>query len=56
MIKKIFWQDEHIFKKDSYFICNTKIFYVKIYFWNDIYIFYIFIYIFRCKLKKSFFQ
>ena len=30
--KKIFLQDEYIFKKYLYFVCNTNIFYVKIYF------------------------
>ena len=34
--KKFFLQNEYIFKKDLYFICNTNIFCVKIYFWNEI--------------------
>ena len=49
--KKCFLQNEYIFKKDLYFIRNTNIFCVKIYFWNEIYIFYIFICIFLCKKK-----
>ena len=47
-----FLQNEYLFKKDLYFICNTNIFCVKIYFWNEVYIFHTFIYIFLC--KKSF--
>ena len=47
--KNFFLQNEYIFKKDLYFVCNTNIFCVKIYFWNEIYIFYIFIHIFLCK-------
>ena len=43
-----------MFKKDLYFVCNTNIFCIKIYFSNEIYIFYIFIYIFLC--KKIFFS
>ena len=39
MIKKCFLQNEYIFKKDLHFICNTNIFCVKIYFWNEIYFF-----------------
>ena len=54
MIKKFFWQNEYIFKKDLHFICNTNILCTKKYFSNEIYIFYIFIYIFLC--KKSFFS
>ena len=58
MIKKKFFCRMNIyiriFQNDLYFICNTNIFCVKIYFWNKIYIFYIFIYIFLC--KKSFFS
>ena len=57
-------QNEYIFKKDLYFVCRTifyktNIFCIKIYFSNDIYIFYIFIYVFLCKnfffsVKKAF--
>ena len=50
MIKDFFLQNEYnIFKKDLYFIWNTNIFCVIIYFWSEIYIFYIFSYIFLCK-------
>ena len=49
MIKNFFFAEW--IKKNLYFICNTNIFCVKIYFWNEIYIFYIFIYIFLCKKK-----
>ena len=59
IIKKIFLQNEYIFKKDLYFICKTNIFCIKLYFSNEIYIFYIFIYIFLCKkvfFSKKFFQ
>ena len=42
MIKKnLFLQNEYIFKKDLYFVCNSNIFCVKIYFWNDIYIYFL---------------
>ena len=51
--KILFLQNEYMFKKDWYFVCNTNIFCVKIYFWNGIYFFYIFIYIF---LYKFFFH
>ena len=49
--QKTFLQNEYILEKDLYFIWNTKLFCVIIYFWNEIYIFYIFIYIFLCKKK-----
>ena len=49
-----FLQNEYMFKKDLYFICNTNILCIKIYFSNELHIFYIFIYIFLC--KKSFFS
>ena len=39
MIKIFFLQNEYIFKKDLYFICNTNIFCIKIYFPNEIFIF-----------------
>ena len=52
--KIFFLQNEYIFKKDLCFIYNTNIFCIKKYFSNEIYIFYIFIYIFLC--KKSFFS
>ena len=50
MIKTIFFQNEYICNKDLNFIFNTNIFCVKIYFWNEIYVFYIFIYIFLRKI------
>ena len=37
--KKKILQNEYIFKKDLHFVCNTNIFCVKIYFWNEIYFF-----------------
>ena len=37
--KFFFLQNEYIFKKDLYFICNTNIFCIKIYFPNEIFIF-----------------
>ena len=42
----LFLRNEYIFQEDLYFTCNTNIFCVKIYFWNEIYIVYTFIYIF----------
>ena len=39
MIKKIFLQNEHIVKKDLYFIFNANIFCVKIYLRNEIWFF-----------------
>ena len=44
----------YMFKKDLYFVCNKNIFCIKIFFSNEIYTFYIFIYIFLC--KKVFFS
>ena len=52
--KNLFLQNEYMFKKDLYFVCNRNIFCIKIYFSNETYTFYIFIYIFLC--KKSSFQ
>ena len=49
MIKKIFLHNEYIYSRKIYFICNTNILCIKIYLSNDIYIFYIFIYVFLCK-------
>ena len=37
--KTFFLQNEYIFMKDLYFICNTNIFCIKICFSNEIYIF-----------------
>ena len=50
MIKKFFLQNEYMFKKELYFVCNTNIFSIKIYLSNEIHIFYIF------ALQKKFFS
>ena len=49
MIKKFFSQNENMFKKDLYFICNKHFLCKNIFLKWDI--FYIFIYIFLCKKK-----
>ena len=52
--KKLFLQNEYIFKKDLYFICNTNIFCIKIYF-QMIYIYFTFSFIFF-SVKNVFFS
>ena len=52
--KNIFCRMNNIFKKDLSFVCKTNMFCIKIYFSNEIYIFYIFIYIFLFFSKKIF--
>ena len=37
--KNVFWQNEYIFQKYLYFICNTNIICIKIYFSNEISVF-----------------
>ena len=55
MIKKMFFlQNEYILKNDLYFMCNTNIFCMKIYFSNETYIFLHFhLYLFPYKIILS---